>query len=1177
MTNQADQKIAHLQTIITAIRKIQHLIISGKDSETILEKTCEILVDTRGYYFAWITLFDEKRNTKFFTGAGAISVINNIRNQATSKGFPDHLWQTLSNTPETVHSGLPGELLIDLDTTGWTPFLAQIKDEKQTLGVLCVAIPAEDSKQPVEEIGLDDLAQGLAFALTKFKQHNELKANELRYKNLVDSLNDGVLIIQDEITKFVNQSLCRLTGYTEKEILENPFITMVAPTERELVIKLYTDFITGKSSQTHYDSAAVTKSGETFSVEVTISHTVYDNKPAIMVILHDNSELKKSLEQIKESEEYFRFLSDSAFEGIIIHDNGVILDVNDTLLNITGYSREEIIGKNLLAQFIDLKDHDKIYSRINSEVVKPYVLKAFKKDGTYRHVEIEAREIQYKGKKVRIAAVRDISERYQLQEEIKEGHEKLNRILDNLPGVAYNCQNNADWTLNFVSRGSSQLFGYSPEELTAEQTVTYESLIHPDDKERIRNTIQEAIDKDESFEVEYRIYTKQNQLKWVWERGKAINEHNNFHLEGFISDITTRKKLEIANELFSKAIEASPVSILITDKHGRIEYVNPFFENLTGYKNAEIVGKNPRLLNSEYHSEEFFKHLWQTINSGKIWHGEIRNKKNNGELYWVQAVISPIFNNQGEITQFIAVREDITEKKQTLKELQRAKEKAEQNEARFKALHNASFGGIAIHDKGQILDCNHGLSIITCYSHEELIGMDGLLLIAEDQRDLVKKHIQEQYTKPYESVGLRKNGQTYPLRIQGKMIPYNNKIVRVVEFRDITEQKEIEKELVRAKENAEQSDKLKSSFLANMSHEIRTPMNGILGFTELLRDNELSLQQRTEFIDVIQNSGERMLTTINDIIDISKIESGMVIAHMQDINLPALIKELYIFFEQPMKQKGITFKVNENNGNPVMLLHTDPDKLNSILTNLIRNAYKFTASGTVEFGYTTTNSHINFFVKDTGVGIPQKRQEAIFERFVQADIADSRVFEGSGLGLSITKSYTEMLNGTINLESEVGKGTTVYVSLPLQATINSQQTTTSDLQVIVKDLLENKLKILIAEDDTISIELLKLLVRDLASEILVANNGKKAVEMARNTPDLNLILMDIKMPVIDGYTATKMIREFNTSVKIIAQSAFAQTEDIEKARAAGCDDFVSKPINRKLLIETINALFLNDF
>uniref|UniRef100_UPI0026171775 PAS domain-containing hybrid sensor histidine kinase/response regulator n=1 Tax=uncultured Draconibacterium sp. TaxID=1573823 RepID=UPI0026171775 len=506
---------------------------------------------------------------------------------------------------------------------------------------------------------------------------------------------------------------------------------------------------------------------------------------------------------------------------------------------------------------------------------------------------------------------------------------------------------------------------------------------------------------------------------------------------------------------------------------------------------------------------------------------------------------------------------------------QRAKEEAEHNEARFKALHNASFGGIAIHDKGIILDCNEGLSRITGYSYEELKGMDGLLLIAEEQRDLVQKHIQEQYSKPYETVGLRKNGQTYPLRIEGKMIPYNNKMVRVTEFRDITEQKKIEQELVRAKEKAEQSDKLKSSFLANMSHEIRTPMNGILGFTELLKDRELSNQQRTEFIEVIQTSGERMLNTINDIIDISKIESGLVIANMQDINLPALINELHIFFEQSMKQKEITFKVNENNGNPVTLLHTDPDKLNSILTNLIKNAYKFTSTGTIEFGYTTNSSHINFFVKDTGVGIPQKRQKAIFERFVQADIADSRVFEGSGLGLSITKSYTEMLNGTISLESEVGKGTTVYVSLPLRATTNSHQSTPADLQLIDRGLPENKLKILIAEDDPISIELLKLLVRDIASEILVANNGKEAVEMARNNPNINLILMDIKMPVMDGYTATKMIRGFNTSVNIIAQSAFAQPEDIKRATEAGCNDFVLKPILKAKLYESIEQLFNN--
>ncbi|QIA07321.1 hybrid sensor histidine kinase/response regulator [Draconibacterium halophilum] len=1056
MKNRADQKIAHLHKIIDTSRKIQRLIISEKQPESILDKTCKVLVDTRGYCFAWIALFDDEQHIKYFTSSGDASIIDNIDTKLLSNGLLEKLRQDISDTTESVITNLPAELLNNLDTKTWTPFLAPIKENKQTLGVLCAAIPAKDAIHPKEEIGFVDLSNNITYALSKFKQ---------------------------------------------------------------------------------------------------------------------NKELKKSLKQLEEQKEYFRFLSESSFEGIIIHDKGTILEVNQTLLKITGYSREELVGKNLLSGFIVEQDHHKALASIQTENSKPFVVGAKKKDGTIGYAEIEARSIPYKSKIVRIAAVRDVSIRFQLQEEIKKNKEKLNRLLDNLPGVAYNCKNDSSWSMNFMSEGSYQLFGYHPNELTAGGSINYDDIIHPDDRDDIRNTIQKAINTKGSFELEYRIITKQNEFKWVWERGKAVYNNDEILLEGFISDITRRKKLEQTNEMLSKAVESSSASILITDANGKIEYVNPYFERNSGYRKKEVIGKTPNILSSGKHDNLFYKNLWDTIQSGQIWKGELKNKKKNGKSYWEQANISPIFDKSGQITQFVAVKEDITEKRRTVKALKMAKQRAEQNEKRFKALHNASFGGIAIHDKGQILDCNQGLSNITGYAYDELLEMDGLLLIAEEDRKLVLHNIKREYEQPYETYGLRKNGEKYPLRLAGRMIPYNNKKIRVVEFRDITEQKRIENELIRAKEKAEETDKLKSSFLANMSHEIRTPMNGILGFTELLKEPDLSEKQRSEFIDTIQTSGERMLSTINDIIDISKIESGMVLLRMQDINLIAFINDLYNFFQPMMRKKNIDFSVNANNGHPISLFHTDPDKLHSILTNLIRNAYKFTASGAIEFGYTADNGTIKFYVSDTGVGIPEERQKAIFERFVQADIADSRVFEGSGLGLTITKSYTEMLNGTISMESTFGEGSTFSVMLPIPHSENAESTNGNKNENSNRSLLNYKLKILIAEDDAVSVALLKLLLNDIATELLVAKNGKEAVKIASQTPDINLILMDIKMPVIDGYTATKKIREFNKSVSIIAQSAFAQTDDINKALSVGCNDFVSKPINKKHLFEVIKKLF----
>lgn len=563
--------------------------------------------------------------------------------------------------------------------------------------------------------------------------------------------------------------------------------------------------------------------------------------------------------------------------------------------------------------------------------------------------------------------------------------------------------------------------------------------------------------------------------------------------------------------------------------------------------------------------ERASKEVDLAINGTKEFDTEFRIIKPNGDIRYLKANATVLKNEKGEPIKMTGVNYDITEQKETQNNLLIQKQKAEENETRFKALHNASFGGITIHDKGLILDCNHGLSEITGYSIDELIGMDGLLLIAEEKREMVMSNILAQYEKPYEAIGIRKNGEKYPLRLEGRMIPYKGKEVRVVEFRDITEQKsaenqiiekeqnlrnllnnldagvvvhdsqtkiinynpralellglnedeikgkeaidpywkfidenekdlsienypvnivlntktdlkrmlmgvvrpqtndtiwllvngfpifdghkvltgavisffdittlkEAEKNLIEARQKAEESDQLKSAFLANMSHEIRTPMNGILGFTSLLEEPDLTGEEQTNYIEIIKRSGMRMLSTVNDIIDISKIDSGQMELNISDVDVCTELDSIYQFFKLEAKNKGLKLSYSKHNLQDQLLIKTDKNKFESIISNLVKNAIKYSDKGEIELIANIQNNQFICTVKDTGIGIPEDRIDNIFNRFEQVDISNSRANEGSGLGLAISKSYADMMNGQLEVSSTFGKGSKFTLKLPL--------------------------------------------------------------------------------------------------------------------------------------------------
>jgi PAS domain S-box-containing protein len=408
------------------------------------------------------------------------------------------------------------------------------------------------------------------------------------------------------------------------------------------------------------------------------------------------------------------------------------------------------------------------------------------------------------------------------------------------------------------------------------------------------------------------------------------------------------------------------------------------------------------------------------------------------------------------------------------------------------------------------------------------------------------------------------NTKTFPILDDSGQI-----IKRVGIASDVTEKKERLQELLQAKEKAEESNKLKSAFLANMSHEIRTPMNGILGFAALLKEPHLSGDQQQEYIKTIERSGDRMLNIINNIVDISKIESGLMEVNRTPTNINEQLEYVYTFFEPETEKKQLQLVLKKNLDRAGVITNTDREKLYSILINLVKNAIKYTNEGVIEIGSDKKDDVLEFYVKDTGIGIPDNRQEAVFERFIQADIADIHAFQGAGLGLSIAKAYTELLGGRIWLESEEGKGSTFFFSIPY---IPFSKDKPADLKPVAGAEIKNtfgNLKIVIAEDDETSQMLMSIVVKPYCKEIIRACTGTETIKICQKNQDIDLVLMDIQMPDINGYEATRQIRKFNKNVVIIAQTAFGLSGDRGKAIEAGCNDYIAKPVKKEELIAVI--------
>jgi hypothetical protein len=400
---------------------------------------------------------------------------------------------------------------------------------------------------------------------------------------------------------------------------------------------------------------------------------------------------------------------------------------------------------------------------------------------------------------------------------------------------------------------------------------------------------------------------------------------------------------------------------------------------------------------------------------------------------------------------------------------------------------------------------------------------------------------------------INRDDQGNPINVSGLVI-------------DISKRKLAEQELIKAKENAEESDRLKTAFLQNMSHEIRTPLNGIIGFTDLLAEGNISKKEMKVFSNLIHTSSDRLIEIVNNVLDISSIQTHQVKIEQKPILIHTVFTDIQNRFSPLAKTKNISLTCHNQNDETTTIF-TDEAKLTQILSNLINNSIKFTKSGKIEYGFEVHDDFLQFYVKDTGIGIPVDKRDKLFDIFIQVEQSMTKNYEGAGLGLAISKGLVLLLGGSIRLQSEIGKGTTIYFNIPINTMISTIETGLKQTELPAKKAFG---KILIAEDDWVSFLYLSRVLAQPGISIIHALNGLEAVEIVEKINDLDLILLDIRMPVMDGIEAITQIKKIRPDVPIIVQTAYAFGEEKRRVLEIGCDEYLEKPYKAEKIIKLVS-------
>ncbi|WP_421901805.1 PAS domain S-box protein [Maridesulfovibrio sp.] len=1017
--------------------------------------------------------------------------------------------------------------------------------------------------------------------------------------------------------------------------------------------------------------------------------------------------VQERTQELERTMSIVRAMSDASLDAMIMIDSrGKVQFWNSAAAVMFDLSAEEAVGKQMHEIFVPEEARGKALLGLEKfrETGQGPVIggimeeTAIREDGSSFPVEIAISSFKHEDEWFAVGSLRDISERKKQEEALLHAEEMNRNILQSVGEGIFGVD--SEGCILFINQAALNMLGYEPNEVFGQPI---HDLIHHHHADGSEYGVEDcpmhrAFTEARRFKIDNEVLWRKDGSSFPVEYTAAPIEREN-EVDGAVvvfHDISERREAEWALKKLSSVVEQSPVTVVITDKNGIIEYVNPMFSEVTGYTAEEAVGISTNVMKSGQHSDDFYKELWETINSKNTWHGEFINKKKNGDLFWESAVISPILGNKDEIEFYVAIKQDITDQKAMEEELLKSKEQLQYildtspvgvafstkgvihfANPRFREMYGVSIGDespdlyVNTSDRDNIVRemKEHGIvsnweikmynaegeerDILITYLPITYDGEEGILGWLLDITDRNKafqeiERSQKQLSALFDAlpVGVTMIAQS------GKIITANsisneilgvtadehterkvsddkweiihpdgtlmnveefpasrcleeNRVIKSVEmgvnrpqgdtvwistsaapvdeevgggvavaFEDITIRKEMETQLVAALDEAEEATRAKSDFLANMSHEIRTPMNAILGMGHLALKTELTSKQR-DYLEKIDMAAKALLRIINDILDFSKIEAGKLDIEHVDFSLEDILDNLSNLISVKAQEKGVELFFRVDQDVPLNLIG-DPLRLGQILINLCGNAVKFTSEGEIVVNIGVEEQRdkdirLRFEVSDTGVGMTEEQKSKLFTAFSQADTSTTRKFGGTGLGLTISKRLVEMMDGEIGADSEYGKGSTFWFNAKLA--INEEK---GRKKFLIKEDFVG-LNVLVVDDNITSQNILREMLEDFEFKVTVASGGPEALDILETAePPFKLVLMDWKMPEMDGIETSRRIKD-NSVLKdvptIIMVTAYGREEVINQAQEVGLDGFLVKPVGQSVLFNTIMEVF----